>query len=222
MGKLLKFGLSVIVIGLAVLAFTGTANATTYNGVAFCNEAAVSSNTPTSATLDAAKAGGTQCASFSASAINFSGDAPGAYNLGGFLSSNGAASGITYLNGFSGSSDINDTLWVFTGTAHFTNGQVFNVEHDDGTNMYVNGANVLSAPGPTPPVVSTFTYSGPTGNFDFQFIFTECCAGAVDYSTTLVPPVVGTTPEPSTLVLMFSGMLGVAGTIRRRRRMLSC
>jgi hypothetical protein len=59
MGKLFKFGLSVIVIGLAVLAFTGTANATTYNGVAFCNEAAVSSNTPTSATLDAAKAGGT-------------------------------------------------------------------------------------------------------------------------------------------------------------------
>jgi len=86
--------------------------------------------------------------------------------------------------------------------------------------MYVNGVNVLSAPGPTPPVVSTFTYSGPTGNFDFQFIFTECCGGAVDYSTTLVPPVVGT-PEPGTLVLLFSGMLGVTGTIRRRR-MLSC
>jgi hypothetical protein len=221
MGKLFKFGLSVIAIGLAVLAVTGTANATTYNGVAFCNEAAVSSNTPTSATLAAAEAGGTQCASFSASSINFSGDAPGAYNLGGFLNSNGAASGIAYLNGFSGSSDINDTLWVFTGTANFTNGQVFNVKHDDGTNMYVNGVNVLSAPGPTPPVVSTFTYSGPTGNFDFQFIFTECCGGSVDYSTTLVPPVVGT-PEPGTLVLLFSGMLGVAGTIRRRRRMLSC
>jgi len=221
MRKPFEFCLFVIAIGLAVLAVTGTANATTYSGVAFCNEAAVSSNTPTSATLPAAEAGGTQCASFSASAINFSGDAPGAYNLGGFLNSNGAAFGITYLNGFTGSSDLNDTLWVFTGTANFTNGQVFDVRHDDGTNMYVNGVNVLSAPGPTAPVVSTFTYSGPTGNFEFQFIYTECCGGAADYSTTLVPPVVGT-PEPGTLVLLFSGMLGVAGTIRHRRRMFNC
>jgi len=45
MRKPFEFCLFVIAIGLAVLAVTGTANATTYSGVAFCNEAAVSSNT---------------------------------------------------------------------------------------------------------------------------------------------------------------------------------
>ncbi len=216
MAKLSRFALSAVLLGVAVLVVAGTASATAYSGVAYCDESAVSSNTPTLATLPAAIPGGTECATFTFSAINFSGDAPGAYNLGGFLNSNGTASGITYLNGFTGSSNLDDTLWVFTGSANFTTGQVFNVAHDDGTNMYVNGVNVLSAPGPTAPVVSTFTYTAASGNFGFQFIYTECCAGTADYKTTLVPPVVGT-PEPGTLVLLFSGMLGVVGTIRRRR-----
>jgi len=109
-------------------------------------------NTPTDSTLAAGEATGTECATFDTSAIAFSAEAIGAsYTLGGFLNSFGAASGITYFNGFNAASDPNNSLWVFSGTAGFTNGQGFAVTHDDGTEMYVNGTNVLNDPGPTPP-----------------------------------------------------------------------
>lgn len=216
MGRLTRFVLTAVVATLAFMVLAGSASAATYSGVAFCNEGAVVGSAPTDAGLAAAEALGTECATFSASAINFSGDAFGNYNLNGFLTANGAGFGITYLNGFTGASDLNNTLWVFTGTASFTNGQMFNVLHDDGTNMYVNGGLVLSAPGPTAPVVSTFTYGGPTGNFPFEFIFAECCGGAADYQTTLVSPV-STVPEPGTLLLLSSGLFGMVGAIRRRR-----
>jgi PEP-CTERM motif len=218
MGRLTRFVLTAIAATLAFVVVAGPASAATYSGVAFCNvPTSVSQNTPTDAGLAAAEALATECADFSESAINFSGDAayPTNYNLNGFLTANGAGFGITYLNGFTGASDLNNTLWVFTGTASFTNGQVFNVVHDDGTEMYVNGVNVLNSPGPTPPITSTFTYGGPTGNFGFEFIFTECCGGQVDYQTTLVPAV-SAVPEPGTLLLLCSGLFGIGSKIRRR------
>jgi hypothetical protein len=217
MGKFAKFALTVAALGLAIGVTTTVASAA-YSGVAYCNvSTSVSQNTPTTSTLAAGEATGTECATFSASAINFSGDAnyPANYNLGGFLTANGAASGITYLNSFNGSSNLDNSLWVFTGTAGFVSGETFTVTHDDGTEMYVNGINVLSDPGPTSPVNTTFTYTGATGNFGFEFIYTECCAGTADYITTLAPPTSGT-PEPSTFVLLGSGLLGLLGAAKRR------
>jgi hypothetical protein len=187
---------------VASIALTQVAAADYINGRAWSVPASTAVNAPTLGGTPGP--GATEWATFTANGIDFSGDAAGAYNLGGFLNSGGVASNITYMNGASASTDLDNTLWEFTGSAFFTNGETFNVVHDDGINLYVNGAAVLLAGGPTGPVPSTFTYTGPTGLHSFDFIYVECCGGTADFATTLVPsgPATGSTPEPGAGLLL--------------------
>jgi hypothetical protein len=140
----------------------------------------------------------------------------GSYTLAGFLGSQGNASGTSGIvyTGTTGAASLDNTLWEFSGTALFTTGEVFDVGHDDGTQMYINGVNVLSQPGPTSFVLTPFTYTGPTGNFTFNFLYGETNGAPAVYETNLQSG--GNTPEPSTFALLGTGLLAAAGAIRRR------
>lgn len=203
-----------LVVVAAALSFAVIARADFINGTAWSVPAATADNTPVLGSTPGS--GATELATFTANGINFSGDAPGAYNIGGFLNSGGTASNITFMNGATATTNLDNTEWVFTGSAFFTHDQTFTVEHDDGVNMYVNGSAVLLDGGPTAPTNTPFTYTGTTGTFSFEFIYTECCGGTADFKTTLVPDAPSTgTPEPSTGFLAIGGA-GILFLARRR------
>jgi hypothetical protein len=207
--------LKYLVFVLAVVALAGSqAKAEPISGIAWSVPASTADNVPTLGNTPGP--GATEWGTFSASEIHFSGDSN--YSFGGFLNSFGAASSIVYMNGASASSSLTDVLFEFTGTAFFTNGQVFNVEHDDGVNLYVNGVSVLSAPNTTSPITTPFTYTGPTGSFNFDFIYANGPPTQADFSTNLVTSqTLQPVPEPSTIALLLTGSTAL-WSIRRRTR----
>jgi hypothetical protein len=107
------------------------------------------------------------------------------------------------------------TLVQFLGNVSVTSGQQFTVTHDDGLTLIIGGIDLGFSPLPTAPTTSLATYTGPTGNFAFQLVYTECCGGPAVLQVAL--PFTAAVPEPETYALMMAG-LGVLGFVARRRR----
>jgi hypothetical protein len=110
------------------------------------------------------------------------------------------------------------TLVRFTGFVSVINGQSFTVTHDDGLTLIIGGVDLGFNPGPTSPVVTTATYTGPSGNLPFELVYGECCGGPavlqVDLPFTAAP-------EPGILGLVGANLLllgGVFGVVRRFRK----
>ena len=61
------------------------------------------------------------------------------------------------------SDGITGTLIQFTGFVTVTNGQTFTVTHDDGLTLIIGGVDLGFNPGPTAPITTVATYSGPSG-----------------------------------------------------------
>lgn len=191
----LMLGAAVLLTAIAV---AGPAYANVATGSIWENETAASQDaTPANVP------GTTPDVTFSVpTPIDFSSGA--LYTIGEFLSSGGA----TVLTG-SGElgNTLDDTIFNFTGNVSVTSGQTFTVGHDDGLTLVIGGLTVISEPLPTSFVVTTETYTGPSGNLPFQLVYGECCGAPADLSISL--PLNGATPEPSTWVMLVLGFAGL-------------
>lgn len=105
-------------------------------------------------------------------------------------------------------SPISPSLIEFMGLVTVTNGQTFTVTHDDGLTLIIGALTVINAPGPTGPVLTTVTYTGPSGTLPFTLVYGECCGGSavLQISLPLQPGPTGV-PEPGALTLVTSGGL---------------
>lgn len=124
-------------------------------------------------------------------------------------------------------------LIVLTGTVFLTSGATYDLFHDDGINLYIaplgtttytdanddveseQGQTVAGTPGNVDG--QDFMWSGASGYYDFELIYVS---NYEDPSTLIagsnLNSNLGATPEPSSFILLGSGLLAAAGMIRRR------
>lgn len=125
---------------------------------------------------------------------------------------------VTYLSGANQSS-INNDLFQFTGTTTLANG-TYTTSHDDGLILYLNGSAVINDPGLTAAVDTPFTVcasgcNAMPGTYNFVLDYAEVNGAPAQLTATLP---LTTTPEPGSFILLGSGLLGVAGLLRRRMK----
>jgi hypothetical protein len=204
-----------LVTVLAGMACAGLAHANTISGSLFHVPEATSQNA-----IPANVPGGTPDVTFDVnSPFNFSGTS---VTVSAWLASSGAFNILQNTPGTLASLMDNGsvgTLVNFTGNVSVTNGQTFTVTHDDGLTLIIGGINLGFNPGPTAPVTTLATYSGPTGNFPFQLVYGECCGGPavlqVDLPFAAVPGPIAGAGLPG---LILAG--GVLLLLARHRRQL--
>ncbi len=138
------------------------------------------------------------------------------YSNNDFMNS-GGASNIMDISGRSLNDAMSDnstygTIYQFTGTAYFVNGQSYSISHDDGVIAYVGSTKEIDSPLDQSEHTSCFTWLGATGNQSFDFLYGECCGAPAVFQTTLAAP----TPEPGSMLLFGTGLLSLAGFARRK------
>jgi hypothetical protein len=166
---------------------------------------------------------GAAAATFDVNGINFNSSNTGSgYTVEGFLTSGGNTV-TNFVNLNPGlhptlpTDSMNNTIYEFSGTTFLAAG-TYSVTHDDGVYLYLNGSsvNVLPSDSGFPTSADTETFSiAAAGNYSFLFEYTEI-NGAPGVLTAPFAAVPAQTPEPSSIVLLGSGLLAAAGAIRRR------
>ena len=155
---------------------------------------------------------GTDYGSFTVNQINFfggTGKNNPTYTIGGFLNSNGSVATLSSTLAGNAGMTLNNKEIQFFGSNYFNVG-TYGITHDDGIYLYLNGQQVISSGTPTAAEVSTFTIS-TAGVYNFDLLYAE-----VNGAPATLDFPAATTPEPSSFILLGSGLVSAAGLIRRR------
>jgi hypothetical protein len=143
-----------------------------------------------------------------AAPINFHSDV-GGYSIGGFLGSGGA----TVLTGAGEmGNSLDNTLFYFSGMVAMVNGQSYNIDHDDGVELAINGSDVINANAATN---TFFTWTGASGNYNCELAYAEVEGPPGTLDTDL--PFQGV-PDSGNTMAMLGGALTVMGAVARRFR----
>ena len=206
------------------VSLAGVAHASTVNGTAFCNIASPVGPTAqgssyaiqgvTLSDLSAAESTGSQCATFSSNSISYDAGYGNKINtLTGFLTS--TIGNTTFSSAPSATQSALGTLLVLTGSTYLTQGESYTLSHDDGVNLYIGtGAPtdlLVSAGYQTIANQSPFVYTGASGEYNFELLYVSNYEAPSELVSSIA-----STPEPSSFVLLGSGLLGAAGVVRRR------
>ncbi|HEV2578572.1 MAG TPA: PEP-CTERM sorting domain-containing protein [Acidobacteriaceae bacterium] len=126
---------------------------------------------------------------------------------------------VTYLTGgnqhSTDGSAINNDLFQITGTVTLAT-QTYTYEHDDGMVLYLNGVAVINTPGPTGATPTSF--NATAGTYSFVLDYAEVAGAPAVLQGNLPFTPATATPEPSSFMLLGSGLLGAAGVLRRRMK----
>lgn len=126
---------------------------------------------------------------------------------------------VTGINGASGAGtdNINNGVLVFTGSVSLKAGMTYDFTHDDGMILYLNNGSgwltAINAPSPTSASKNTFTVP-TTGTYSYELIYAEVNGGPA----VLASDNFATTPEPSSLMLLGTGLLGLAFALFRKNK----
>jgi hypothetical protein len=171
-------------------------------GSVWLNQPTAASN-PTNTNVSVGNLGAPN-ATFISTALNYN-SPPGAFTIGGFLGAN--ASSLS--NPAIASADLTNAVFRFTGAA-FAPGGTATFTHDDGIQLSGNGVTLLTDTTPAPPHTSSVALAGSQ---NIVLTYGECCGAPAE----LISNIQNAVPEPASLALLGSALVGF-GVMRRRRK----